>query len=295
MARTFLLDPFSLTFLQRALLAGVFAGISCGVVGTWVVLRRVAFFGEALSHGIVPGVAIAILVGFSPVLGAAASAAVMVIGVSGASRLRRVGEETAVGLLLVGMLGLGILIISRSGSFAVDVTALLFGSVLGVRNEDVGVAALAAVVTVLVTLVGYRAFLTFTADERVAALAGFSPSRTRTLLLAVVAMAVVASFRTVGALLVVALLVAPAATAVQFTRRIPWTMVIAVLLAWSAVLGGLLASYHLDLAAGGAIAVLAVLQFAVTAAWRGVVGARTAAPNRAAGLGRSSPPRPAAD
>lgn len=274
MLRTVLLDPFSLSFLQRALLAGLLAGISCGVVGTWVVLRRVAFFGEALSHGIVPGVAIATLVGFSPVLGAAASAAVMVVGVSGASRARRVGEETAVGLLFVGMLGLGILIISRSGSFAVDVTALLFGSVLGVRSEDVMVAGVAAVLTLVVSLAGYRAFVALTADERVAALAGFSPRWTRMLLLAIVSMAVVASFRTIGALLVVALLVAPAATAVQFTRRIPWTMVVAVLLAWSAVLGGLLASYHLDLAAGGAIAVLAVLQFVVTAGARALVAAR---------------------
>ena len=274
MLRTVLLDPFSLSFLQRALLAGLLAGISCGVVGTWVVLRRVAFFGEALSHGIVPGVAIATLVGFSPVLGAAASAAVMVVGVSGASRARRVGEETAVGLLFVGMLGLGILIISRSGSFAVDVTALLFGSVLGVRSEDVMVAGVAAVLTLVVSLAGYRAFVALTADERVAALAGFSPRWTRMLLLAIVAMAVVASFRTIGALLVVALLVAPAATAVQFTRSIPWTMVVAVLLAWSAVLGGLLASYHLDLAAGGAIAVLAVLQFVVTAGARALVAAR---------------------
>lgn len=272
--RSFFLDPFSLSFLQRALLAGLFGGISCGVVGTWVVVRRVAFFGEALSHGIVPGVAVATLVGFSPILGAAASAGVMVAGVSGASRVRRVGEETAVGLLFVGMLGLGILIISRSGSFAVDVTALLFGAVLGVRTVDVVVAAGAAAVTVLVTLTGYRAFLAVTVDERVAALSGFSPRRTRVLLLTIVAMAVVASFRTIGALLVVALLVAPAATAVQLTRRVPSTMVVAVLFAWSAVLGGLLASYHLDLAAGGAIAVLAVLQFGLTAALRGLATRR---------------------
>lgn len=243
--RTLLLDPFALSFLQRALIAGLLAGVSCGIVGTWVVLRRVAFFGEALSHGIVPGVALATLLGFSPVLGAAGSAAVMVAGVSGASRVRRVGEETAVGLLLVGMLGLGVLIISRSGSFAVDVTALLFGSVLGVRTEDVVTAALAAGVTVVVTLVGYRAFLSLTADERVAALAGFAPRVTQLWLLAVIAMAVVASFRTVGALLVVALLVAPAAAAVQVTRRVPVTMALAVLLAWTAVLAGLLASYQI--------------------------------------------------
>ena len=272
--RALLLDPFALSFLQRALLAGLLAGVSCGVVGTWVVLRRVAFFGEALSHGIVPGVALATLLGFSPVLGAAGSAAVMVAGVSGASRVRRVGEETAVGLLLVGMLGLGVLIISRSGSFAVDVTALLFGSVLGVRTEDVAVAGVAAAVTVAVTLVGYRAFLSLTADERVAALAGFAPRVTQLWLLAVIAMAVVASFRTIGALLVVALLVAPAAAAVQVTRRVPVTMALAVLLAWTAVLAGLLASYHLDLAAGGAIAVWAVLQFLAVAGLRGATRRR---------------------
>lgn len=271
-----LLAPFGLPFMQRALLAGLLAGVTCGVVGTWVVLRRVVFLGEALGHGIVPGVAIALLVGASPVLGAAVSAAVMAAGVNGVARFRRLGEDTGIGLLLVGMLGLGVIIVSRSRSFAVEVTAVLFGSVLGVRVVDLWVAAAAAALAVLVVVVGHRAFLAATVDERVAALAGLRPDRSRLALLALVALAVVASFRTIGALLVVALLVAPAAAAVLLARRVAMVMLIAVLLAWAAVLVGLLASYHLDLAAGGAIAVAAVAQFAVVAVLRRRSGVRTA-------------------
>lgn len=271
-----LTEPFSFAFMQRALLAGLLAGVSCALVGTWVVLRRVAFFGDALGHGIIPGVAAATLVGVAAPLGAAASATVMVIGVTLVTRLRRFGEDTAIGLLFVAMLGLGVIIISRSRSFAVDVTALLFGSVLGVRPVDVWLALIAAVVTIVAILVGHRAFLALTVDERIAELAGLRPGYAQATLLALVALAVVASFQTVGALLVFALLIAPAASAALIARRVVVMMIVAVLFAWSAVIGGLLASYHADLAAGGSIALLAVLQFAVVALWRQVVFRRPA-------------------
>lgn len=274
-----LFEPLGLAFMQRALLVGLLAGVTCGVVGTWVVLRRVVFLGDALGHGIVPGVALALLLGTSPLLGAGVSAAVMIGGVSWVARLRRLGEDTGIGLLLVGMLGLGIIIVSRSRSFAVDITAVLFGSVLGVRVLDLWVAAAAAVVTVVVAAIGHRAFLAVTVDPRVAALAGFRPEWVRATILGLVAMAVVASYRAVGALLVVALLVAPAATAVLLARRVVVVMAFAVLFAWSSVLVGLLASFHLDLAAGGAIAVTAVLQFLVAASvvGRGAPVVRTSA------------------
>lgn len=260
-----LFEPFEYAFMQRALLAGLFAAVSCALVGTWVVLRRVAFFGDALGHGIIPGVAVATLAGVALPLGAAVSAAVMVCGVTAVTRLRRFGEDTAIGLLFVAMLGLGVIIISRSRSFAVDVTALLFGSVLGVRVVDVWLAFGAAIVTVAAIAVGHRAFLALTVDERIAQLAGLRPAVAQFSLLALVALAVVASFQTVGALLVFALLIAPAASAALIARRVVVMMIAAVGFGWSAVFGGLLASFHFDLAAGGAIAVLAVGQFGVVA------------------------------
>lgn len=261
----FFTDPFQLTFMQRGLVAGLLAGLSCGVVGVWVVVRRVAFIGDALAHGIIPGVAVAYLVGAALPLGAAVSAAVMIAGVRLASNLRRVGEDTGIGLLFAGMLGLGVLIISRSRSFATDVTHILFGDPLGVGRDDLLLAGITAVVVVGIAAAGHRAFLALSFDPRKAEMLGLRPGVARTVVLFLVAATVVASFQAVGALLVFALLVAPAATAGLLVRRAATMMLVAVLLAWSAVVLGLVASYHLGLATGAAIAVTAVLQFFVVA------------------------------
>lgn len=279
-----LTDPLSLSFLQRALVGGLLAAVSSGVVGTWVVLRRIAFFGDALGHGIVPGVAAAALLGVAPPVGAAVGAGVMVVGVSRVSRLRRLGEDAGIGLLFVGMLALGIIIISRSGTFAVDVTTLLFGAVMGVSTADLWLAGAAAVTAVTAAVVGHRAFVALAFDPRSAAVAGLRPRATQTALLGLVALTVVASFQTVGALLVFALLIAPPAASALVARRIPSMMALSVGLASLAVTGGLLASYHLDLATGGTIALWAVLQFFAVAAGRTLVvrwrGAATRGPGR---------------
>ncbi|MEE8603647.1 zinc ABC transporter permease AztB [Euzebya tangerina] len=258
------LEPLSFSFLRRALVGGVLAGLVCGIVGTWVVLRRIAFLGDALGHGIVPGVAVAVLLGVSPTLGAAVAAALMVVGISVLARDERVGEDTGIGLWFVGLLALGVIIISRSGTFAVDVTALLFGAVLGVEDADLVLAAVAAVVVVMISVVAYRPLLAMAMDPRQAELLGLRPGVTATVLLALVALAVVSSFQTVGALLVFALLIAPAATAALITGSVVRMMTAAVLLAWTSVVAGLFLSYHADLAAGGAIALWAVGQFMMT-------------------------------
>lgn len=286
-----LTDPLSLSFLQRALIGGLLAAVSSGIVGTWVVLRRIAFFGDALGHGIVPGVATAALLGAPPPLGAAVGAGVMVVGVSRVSRLRRLGEDAGIGLLFVGMLALGVIIISRSGTFAVDVTTLLFGAVMGVTVADLWLAGTAATAAVLAAVIGHRAFVALAFDPRTAELAGLRPRATQTALLGLVALTVVASFQTVGALLVFALLIAPPAAAALVARRIPTMMAIAVALASLAVVGGLLASYHLDLATGGAIALWAVLQFFAVAGARAAV-ARWRGPTAPAEPGHSGPADP---
>ena len=268
-------EPLRFEFMRRALIGGLLAGLVCGVVGTWVVLRRIAFLGDALSHGIVPGVAVAILLGVSPVLGAAVAAMAMVLGIGAVSSHRRLDEETGIGLLFVGLLALGVLIISRSQSFAVDVTSLLFGAVLGVTDSELVIAAVVAIAVLVICAIAYRPLVASTLDPRQAELLGLRPGLTHLGLLTLVALAVVSSFQTVGALLVFALLIAPAATAAILTRRIAQMMVVAVLLAWTAVVGGLLVSYHGDLAAGGAIAVWAVAQFIMAWAAGSLFDART--------------------
>ncbi|MFE5702584.1 zinc ABC transporter permease AztB [Rhodococcus koreensis] len=263
-----LLDPLTVSFVQRALFAGMLVSVLCGLVGTWVVLRGMAFMSEAISHGMLPGVAVAYLAGANLLVGAAASAVVMILGVAWVSKNSRLSEDTGIGLLFVGMLALGVVIVSRARSFAVDLTAFLFGDVLSATRGDLIWLAAAAAVAGIVSVIAYRPFVALVFDERKAHTLGLRPRWAHLALLALVVLAVVASFRIVGTLLVFGLLVAPSATAALFGRSIGATMAIAVLLGWSATLTGLIVSWNADTAAGATIAGLAVLQFFVAAVIR---------------------------
>jgi ABC-type Mn2+/Zn2+ transport system permease subunit len=272
-----LTEAFEASFMQRALLAGLLAAVATAVVGTWVVLRGLAFLGDALAHGVVPGLALAALWGFSPVAGAFLAALVMSGAVTLVTRRTRVREDTGIGLLFVGMLALGVVIISRSESFATDVTSLLFGDVLGVtagdlRGQAVGVAVVVAVSTVL-----YRPFLALAFNEDKAATLGLRPGLAHAAQLAVLATAIVASFQAIGTLLVFGLLIGPPATAGLLVRRVPLIMLTAVGLGALAVVAGLAISYHHGTAGGATIAGLAVAEFfAVLAAQEAVRAARRA-------------------
>jgi len=260
-----LLDPLMVSFVRRALFAGMLVSVLCGLVGTWVVLRGMAFMSEAISHGMLPGVAVAYLAGANLLVGAAASAVVMILGVAWVSKNSRLSEDTGIGLLFVGMLALGVVIVSRARSFAVDLTAFLFGDVLSATPGDLIWLAAAAAVAGIVSVIAYRPFVALVFDERKAHTLGLQPRWAHLALLALVVLAVVASFRIVGTLLVFGLLVAPSATAALFGRSIGATMAIAVLLGWSATFAGLIVSWNADTAAGATIAGIAVLQFFVAA------------------------------
>ena len=260
-----LLDPLMVSFVRRALFAGMLVSVLCGLVGTWVVLRGMAFMSEAISHGMLPGVAVAYLAGANLLVGAAASAVVMILGVAWVSKNSRLSEDTGIGLLFVGMLALGVVIVSRARSFAVDLTAFLFGDVLSATRGDLIWLAAAAAVAGIVSVIAYRPFVALVFDERKAHTLGLQPRWAHLALLALVVLAVVASFRIVGTLLVFGLLVAPSATAALFGRSIGATMAIAVLLGWSATFAGLIVSWNADTAAGATIAGIAVLQFFVAA------------------------------
>lgn len=262
------IDPFieSVT-MQRALMAGTLAAVACGLVGTWVVLRGMTFIGDALAHGVLPGLALATVVGFSPTLGAFLSAGVMVGGISLVGRRARLGEDAAIGLLFVGMLALGVLIVSRSRSFAGELTGFLFGGITSVTSGDLVLAAVVAAATLLVVVVGYRAFLALSFNRDAAELMGMRPSWAHVALMVLITATVVASFRTVGTLLVFALITAPAAAAIQVVRRVPWVLCTSVVLAEVSVVVGLLVSWHARLAAGAAMAVCAVALFLLALVW----------------------------
>ncbi len=259
-------QAFEPEFMQRALLAGLLASAATAVVGTWVVLRGLTFLGDALAHGVIPGLALAILWGFSPIAGAFVAALVMSGAVTVVSRRARVREDTGIGLLFVGMLALGVVIISRSDAFATNVTSVLFGDVLAVSTGDLRGQAIGAAAVVLVSVVLYRPFLALAFNEDKAATLGMRPGLTHAALMVLLATAIVASFQAIGTLLVFGLLIGPPATASLLVRRVPLIMATAVALGAVAVVAGLAISFHHDTAGGATIAGLAVAEFFVVLA-----------------------------
>ncbi len=256
-----LLDPFELDFMRRALAAGLLVALTTSLIGTWVVLRGLTFLGDALAHGVVPGIAVAQLAGIPVLVGAAVSVVAMVLGIDLVKRTTRLSEDVGIGLLFVGMLALGVVIVSRSDAFSQDLTALLFGDILGVATEDLFLQAAIAAVVVLGSLVLYRPFLALSVDETKAELLGQRPRLAHLAMLALVSLAVVASFRAVGTMLVFGLMVAPPATAALVVRRVPAIMAVAVGLGSLSVVVGLEISYHLDTAAAATMSGSAVAMF----------------------------------
>jgi ABC-type Mn2+/Zn2+ transport system permease subunit len=250
-------------FLQRSLLAGVLVAISCSIAGTFVVLRGLAFLGDALAHGVLPGVAGALLLGAPGILGAAVGAGVMIAGVNLVTSRSRLSSDTAIGLLFVGMLGVGVMMVSRSDSFSGDIVAILFGEILGVSRSDLAQQAIAALVIAAIARIFARPLLLLSFDPEQADIAGWPSRRVELLMLVMVTICVVMSFQTVGTLLVFGMLLAPAGSGALLARRVPAMML------WGAVIGsfsvyvGLLISYHYNLAAGASVVVVAVAIFFV--------------------------------
>lgn len=258
------LEPFTAHgFMRDALLAALLAVVTTSVVGTWVVLRGMTFLGDALAHGVLPGVAIAFLLGVNTSIGALLAALAMVLGINLVRRHSPVPEDTSIGVLFVGFLAFAVVLMSRSSSYVGDLNRFLFGSIVGIDSGDLWRQGIAALISVVGVIVFYRAFLVMTFDEVQARLLGLRPRLAHAALLALVAVSIVASFETVGNLLVFAFLVAPPATAAVLVRRVPVIMATAVLIGSMAALVGLLISYHYGTAASATMALVAVVLFLV--------------------------------
>lgn len=262
---SWLIDPFQADMVLRALMAGVIAACLCSLVGCWVLLRRSVFLGEAMIHGMLPGVAVAALLGASLMAGGLTAALIMAFGVAAIGRSSKLSADTSIGLLLVGMLALGVIVVSRSQSFAVDLTGFLFGDVFAVRTTDLAVLGTALLLTLGAVVVGHRAFVAVTFDPRKAATLGLRPQLAIPALTVLMAVAMVASFHVVGTLLVLGLLVAPPAAALVWARSIPRVMALSAVIGSLAVYLGLLISWHAGTAGGATIAGVAVLLFFLSA------------------------------
>ncbi|MDA3037964.1 MAG: metal ABC transporter permease [Actinomycetota bacterium] len=258
---SFVVDAFEPAFMQRALVGSLIAVVATSLVGTWVVLRGLAFIGDALAHGIIPGISLAVLWGFSPIVGAFVSALVMSWLVSVVSNRTVVRDDTAIGLLFVGMLSLGIVIVSRAQSFSAEAASLLFGDVLGVTLADIRSQLVATLVVLAGGAVLYRPFLALTFNRAKAQTLGMRPQLAQGALLTLLALSIVASFQAIGTLLVFGLLVGPPATASLLVHRVPAIMITSMAFGALAVVAGLLTSFHYSTAGGATIAVFSVLEF----------------------------------
>jgi len=248
-------------FLRNALGAGMLAAWACAVVGTYMVLRGLSFIGDALSHGVLPGVAGALLLGLPAMGGAAVGSAVMIGGISLIQRRTRLSGDTAIGLLFVGMLALGVVLVSRSNSFSGDLIKILFGEILASTPGDMALQAVALGVTGFLAWLLRRPFLVVWFSPEHAQVSGYSPRLLHMVMLAMIAATVIVSFQTVGTMLVFGLLVAPAATAALFARRMGVLMAGAGVLGSLSVFIGLNLSYQFNFAAGASITVSAVALF----------------------------------
>jgi ABC-type Mn2+/Zn2+ transport system permease subunit len=258
-------EPFTDNpFMRNALAAALLTVVCTSVIGTWVVLRGLSFLGDALAHGVLPGIAIAFVLGQSVTVGALLAAFAMVAGINVIRAASPLPDDASIGVLFVGFLALAVVVMSGQGrGGAGDLTRFLFGSVNAVDTAELGRLLAVAVLTVGGVTVLYRAFLVGTFDARQAQLMGFRPRLSHAVLLVLLALAIVASFETVGSLLVFAFLVAPPATATLIVKRVPWMMVAAVLIGAASATLGLLISYHHRTASGATMALTTVIVFFV--------------------------------
>jgi ABC-type Mn2+/Zn2+ transport system permease subunit len=257
-----IVEPLTYGFIVRGLLAGLLAGVACAMLSAFVVWRGMAFIGDALAHAILPGIVIAFVNGVSLFVGALVAALLTALGIGLLSRGRQLKEDTAVGVMFSGFFALGIMLLSRVASYQ-DLTHILFGDILGVSRGDLW-AMLAVVLVVLLLVVGfYKELLTTSFDPSHAVAIGLSPSLVRYGLLLLIALTVVAAIQTVGVVLVLALLVTPAAAASLLVKELPRIMALGVLFALLASLAGLYASFYANVASGAAIVLTLTLFFVV--------------------------------
>ncbi len=256
-----LTDPLGYPFMQRGLLAAIMVGVLCPVLGAYIVLQGMAFFGDALSHAILPGVVAAFLLDWPLSLGALIFGVLSAIGIGLLSERGEIREDTAIGIVFAGSFALGIAMISTVRSYAVDLTHILFGNVLGISRGDLQLIGVLGAVVLLAVLLLYKEFLVLAFDPLLAVVLRLPARLLRYLLLVLIALTIVVSLQTVGIALVLAMLVTPATAAQLLTRRLPMMMLIAALIGSLSNVTGLYISFYYDVASGPAMVLVATAVF----------------------------------
>ncbi len=264
-----LLDPLQYDFITRALIAAVIVGAVCSLLGTYVVLRGMAFLGDAMAHTILPGVVIAYLAGFSLILGALAMGILTALGIGVLTERGALKEDTAIGVIFAGLFALGVALLSASRNYTIDLAHFLFGNLLGVSQTDLWVIAGLALLVVLIIVLFYKEFLVLSFDPVLATTLRLPTRFLRYLMLLLMAITIVIALQAVGIALILAMLVTPAATASFLTHRLPSMMLVSVAIGATSGVVGMYASYYLNVASGPAVVLVAtaifVLVFLLTA------------------------------
>src|SRR5689334_23580476 len=263
----YLTDPLQFEFMRRALMAIVLTGIASGVLGSYVVLRGLAFIGDALTHAVFPGIVIAFAAGRSILLGALIVGLITALGIAVISRGRRVSEDTAIGILFAGMFALGVVLVSSLATYQKDVAELLFGNILGVSRTDLALAGVATAVAVGAVALLNKELALVAFDREMAEAMRYPVFVLDLVLLGLITLAIVVSLRAIGNILVLAMLVTPAATARLLTQRLATMQLLSAALGVAAGVMGLYISFWWNVASGGAVVLTTTaIFFAVFAA-----------------------------
>jgi len=268
-----LLEPLQYGFFLRGLSAGLMVAVTCGILSGFIVWRGMAFIGDALAHAILPGIVLSYILGIHMLIGALGAALISVLGIGALSDHKGFKEDTAIGVIFAGAFALGILLMSKVASFK-DLSHILFGNILGVTNVDLLLIIIVGIIVVLAVILFYKELLVTSFDATHAMGIGLSPKLIHNGLLILIAATTVLATQTVGVVLVLALLVTPAATASLLVKDLPKIIGLSILFSAGAIISGFYLSYYFDLASGATI-VLVLTSFFLIAFASSRVKART--------------------
>ena len=266
----YIIEPFEYSFMVRALIVSVLVGVMCPVLGAYVITRGRAFMGDALAHSVLPGMVVAFLLGISPFYAAVPTGILIALSMGSVARRTGISEDTSIGIIFAGMFALGLVMLSSADNINVNIEDLLLGQVLGVSQTDVYVSlGLAAVV--LVGLYAFHRQLIYTTFDPVGAkVVGIKTGLVEYVLLALLALVIVIGIQAAGIVLVMAMLITPAATAYLLAKRFVGVMTIGALVGALSAVVGLYLSYYADLPSGPAMALVATAAFGIAAVWKNV-------------------------
>ena len=264
----YLIDPFQFEFMRRALIVSVLVGITCPVLGAYVITRGNAFLGDALSHSVVPGMVVAFMLGISPFFAAVPAGIVVALIMGALSRRTGLTEDTSIGIVYAGMFALGLVMLSKASGINVNIEDLLLGQVLGVTQTDVYISLGLTILVVGGLYIFHRQLVYTTHDSVGASVAGVRTNLVEYVLLALLALVIVIGIQAAGIALVMAMLITPAATAYLIARRFVGVMFLGAIIGVVSAIIGLYLSYHADLPSGPAMALVATLIFVVAVIFR---------------------------